>query len=201
MRIALLVASTLIVTACDNRADDTATAPADTMAADQTAADRMSVEAPDTAQAYVERAAISDMYEIEAGKLALDKAASPETRDFAQMMIDDHTATTRDLKDALGQMGDTAIVVPATLDNAHREMIDQLQAMEGEGFDRAYRDQQVTAHHKALALHQTYAERGDKPELQAFAKNAVPVIEKHLKALSEDLGAADAGSAMTPAAR
>lgn len=211
MRIALLIATGLLVTACDASETDETTAPAADTAMtgmDGTNPDMMSVDMPATPQAYVDRAAISDMYEIEAGKLAIRQASSAETRALARTMVEDHTASTRDLTAAADQ-SETEITVPAELDTEHQAMLDVLENLEGENFDREYMNQQMTAHRRALALHEAYAERGDDPALQAFAVEVVPVIREHHERLEREsaawTGTADTGAAtgeddaMTPA--
>ena len=48
---------------------------------------------------FVQNAATSDMYEIEAGKIAIQKAQSDTVKTFGQMMVDAHSKTTEELKD------------------------------------------------------------------------------------------------------
>ena len=49
-------------------------------------------------QKFVYKVAISDMYEVEASKLALEKSSNSAIRQFAQEMVDDHTKTAEELK-------------------------------------------------------------------------------------------------------
>ena len=49
--------------------------------------------APATAD-FVKEVAISDMFEIESSKMALKKSSSTSVKQFAEMMIKDHTAAT-----------------------------------------------------------------------------------------------------------
>ncbi|MEQ5787883.1 DUF4142 domain-containing protein [Erythrobacter sp. NFXS35] len=191
MRIALIIASGLLATACDNReADDTAVLPADNMGqmAGQMGDNAMAADMPTTAEDYVQRTAISDMYEIQAGQLAVENGSSDEVRAFGRMMIDDHTASTRDLMAAAGQSGGPASM-PTQLDSEHRAMIDRLENLDGENFDNEYMTQQMAAHRKALAMHEAYAERGDNAELRQFAQNVVPVIRGHYGRLERNTSA------------
>jgi putative membrane protein len=184
MRILLLIASGMLVTACDGAGDR------DTINANQTGTMPGFSENDTTGQAgamanqqitsedYIQRAAMSDMFEIQSGNLAVRKANSDDTRTFAQMMITDHTASTRDLNAAIEQSNMTANL-PTTLDGEHQSMMDRLQNLEGAEFDREYMSQQMTAHRNALALHQSYSANGDNPALKQFAQNAIPVVQKH----------------------
>jgi putative membrane protein len=153
-----------------------------------------------TAADYVTRAAMSDMYEIEAGRLAVKNGESPETRRFGQMMVNDHTKSSEDMKTALAAVSGTA-PAPTRLDAEHQGMIDRLENAEGDAFDREYMAQQMAAHRKALALHQSYADDGEDQALKAFAQKVLPVIRTHHDRLNQMSGAsAGSASGTTPGA-
>lgn len=124
MRIALLIASSLLVTACDGRETADTIPPADTRAPrmGQMGDHAMAADMPNTAEDDVQRAAISDMYEIQAGQLAVEKASADEVRTFGQMMIDNHTAATSDMMAAVEQ-SDGQISMPQQLNSEHQAMI------------------------------------------------------------------------------
>jgi predicted outer membrane protein len=65
------------------------------------------VQIPTSAPGFAEAAAVGDLYEVESSRLATMKASSPEVRQFAEMMIADHTASTEQLKQIIhGDVGD-----------------------------------------------------------------------------------------------
>ncbi len=123
--------------------------------------------------------AASDMYEIESGKLAGDKAISSELKAFGQMLVADHGKSTADLKTAAAQARPAVAVMPA-LTQEQRTMLDTLRSASGEEFDRTFANQQKQAHEKALSLLQQYSAQGDVEALKAFASKASPVIKAHL---------------------
>ena len=142
-------------------------------------------------QKFVEQAAISDMYEIEAGKIALAKSQSQPIKAFAQKMIDDHGATTARLKALMPEAGVTA-APPAALDPRHARLIEDLQKTEPAKFDAVYLDQQTQAHREALGLMNSYATHGEVPALKDFAGETKPKIQMHLDIVSKlDHGGAD----------
>jgi putative membrane protein len=132
------------------------------------------------AETYVPNAAISDMYEIESSKLAEQKATSPAIKAFAKQMIADHTATTAKLKATL-KTAKLDITPPSALDSRRQGMIDNLKAASAGDFDKAYLDQQTSAHREAITLHSGYAEDGENAPLKALATSAVPIIRHHLE--------------------
>jgi putative membrane protein len=127
---------------------------------------------------YVGNAATSDMYEIEAGRIAAQKARDQRVKNFGQMMASDHGNNSAKLKAALPP----GVTPPARLDAEHDAKLTQLRnAPAGAGFDRLYMQQQVAAHEQALAMHQNYARNGDVASLREVASGAVPVVEGHLR--------------------
>jgi putative membrane protein len=130
------------------------------------------------AMTYVAKAAASDLYEIESSRLALDRAQRPAVREFARMLVTDHTRTTELV--AAAARADGVTPLPPQLEPAQRTMLRQLQRHRGPGFDRVYLDQQLIAHQQALTLHRNYARNGAGNDLRRVARNATPVIQGHL---------------------
>lgn len=177
MRIALLMAASLLATACNGNEAEDQPADAGTPLAQPEGADAMAGQTP-TAQDFATRAAMSDMYEIASANIALEKADGAPTREFAQMMVADHTKSSQSLKDAAGQSGQT-LTMPTQLDAEHQAQIDILRSLNGEEFDREYMSQQMAAHRKALTLLKAYGGNGDVAELRQFAQSTIPVVQKH----------------------
>lgn len=133
---------------------------------------------PMSTDAFVTNAAISDMYEIEAGRIAERKGQSPDVKAFGEMMVADHTAMSNTMKPLIAAAGKT---VPSGLDERRKGMIDNLNAAAPADFDKVYLDQQDAAHNEALTLMQGYAQRGDDTGLRDAASKAAPKIQSHLK--------------------
>lgn len=142
---------------------------------------KMSASATTTADSFVENAAIGDMYEIAAARVALTRSGNEKVRDMAQMMITDHTASTHHLQAAL-QMNETRGVAapPAQLDTRRQAMLKHLEDAPADAFDSTYLDQQVLAHEETVSLMRSYSEGGDNPQLRSVALGALPVVERHL---------------------
>jgi putative membrane protein len=128
--------------------------------------------------AFVTGAAISDMFEIEAGKIAAEKAKAPAVKAFAAMMVKDHTATSAKLKATLATER-LAVTPPADLDDRRRGMIENLRAAASADFDKVYLDQQTAAHQEALSLMKSYADDGENAPLKKLATDTIPKIQEH----------------------
>ena len=111
-------------------------------------------------QSFVQTVAMSDMYEVQSGKLAADQAGSAKVKSFGQKMVDGHTKTTNELTQLIKDENITAGDVPTALDRDHQAKLDKLKDLSGDAFDRAYIPMQVSAHEKAVDLFQGYADGG-----------------------------------------
>ena len=139
----------------------------------------MMSDATVTGQQFANAAASTDAYEIAAAKLAKDKATTQGLKDFAAMMIKDHTDSTAKLKEAAGKAS-PRITPDATLTDEQKANLETLRDAKGADFDSAYKSQQVAAHQKALGAMQGYASTGDVPTLKDFATKTATVVQSHL---------------------
>jgi len=129
---------------------------------------------------FVNKAANSNMFEIQSSQLALNKVQDKRLRDFAQRMITDHTQATEKLKAAA--QGQT---VPTTLDQEHAQMLQKVQQAQGDDFNRQYAQLQLDRHQKTVALFESYAQNGDNAQLKQFAQQTLPTLRDHLQQITQ----------------
>lgn len=192
----LMAASTaLVLVACHKTADTTTQSDATAASSAASSASAGSVPPSDSAAPssaapasatvtaapdFVAMAAASDMYEIQAAKIAEKRSKSADIKAFARMMVTDHTKSTAMIKKAVAESGRTDIMPPTALPADKQAMIDALNSASDADFDKTYVDQQVQAHKDALALMQGYAMSGDTPALKEAAAKIAPVVQMHL---------------------
>jgi putative membrane protein len=140
-----------------------------------------------TAADYVRMAGQSDAFEIQSGQLAASKASSADLKAFGARMVKDHTKSTQMVLAAAAKSG-LSPATPPPLPPAKSDMLTQLQAANGEAFDRLYVSQQLQAHQEALSLQSSYARSGQDPNLKAAAEKIVPVVTMHLDMLRKGGG-------------
>jgi putative membrane protein len=142
----------------------------------------ITAEMTTTLKGFVQAAAISDMYEVEAGKIAEDRAQNRRVRAFAAKMVKAHTETSERLKSILAGLGSsvTPVTPPAHLDDRRQGMIDELRGAKAADFDNRYLSQQIDAHKEALILMKGYAKDGDVAPVKAFASKTAPIVQSHL---------------------
>jgi putative membrane protein len=129
------------------------------------------------APVFVEKASASDLFEIEAAKLAQATSKNAEVKKFAADMIAAHTKSTAALKKAIADAGQTTLAGVTALPADLQAKLDELKT--AANFDKAYLENQVDAHQSALNLMQRYAQDGDVPAIKAFAAATAPVVQQH----------------------
>ena len=139
----------------------------------------VSAEMTTTTKGFAEAAAVGDMYEVEAGKIAQQRGQSADVKDFGAKMVTAHTETASKLKAALASTHPD-IVLPAHLDDRRQAMIDELRGAKDADFDGRYIAQQVDAHKEALILMKGYAKDGDTRAIRTLAAKTAPIVQKHL---------------------
>ncbi|WP_083896947.1 DUF4142 domain-containing protein [Azospirillum sp. B506] len=127
---------------------------------------------------FAEKAAISDMFEIQAGKQAQDRAKEQGVKQFGSHMVSDHTKTSDAMKTMAQQK---SITLPARLDSEHQQKLDKLRGLKGDQFDAAYLQGQMDAHQTAVTLFRQQAETGKDADLKRFAEQTLPTLEQHLR--------------------
>jgi putative membrane protein len=127
---------------------------------------------------FVQTVANADAFEIQSSELAAQRAARQDVKDFAAMMVRDHTATSQQLAALAPQLNMTAPT--PTLDAAKRGRIDSLRTQSGEGFDDAYLDAQIAAHTDAVRLFEQFITSAEPGPLRDWANTTLPKLREHL---------------------
>ena len=127
---------------------------------------------------FIKEAAISDMTEIEAAKVAQQKGNAEEKK-FAEMMLADHTKTSNELKAMVP--ANLKAALPAALDDASQKKLAKLRDAKPEDFASEYDLMQVSAHKDAVSLFERYAGGGDDPKLKDWAGKTLPALKHHLE--------------------
>ena|SRR6185312_1850560 len=133
-------------------------------------------------QKFVDFAAQTDMTEAHLGQLAQDQSSNQAVKDFAQMLVTDHTDDYNKLTAAATKAGAT---VPKGIDAEHNKMIAPFEKAKGAAFDRRFERDMVAGHTKAIAEYKKEEADGQNADMKAYATAALPVLEKHLQAAKD----------------
>jgi putative membrane protein len=127
---------------------------------------------------FIKEAAMSDMLEIDAAKVAQQKG-DPDEKKFAEQMITDHTRTGAELK-GLVPPGMTS-AVPTSLDDSSQKKLDKLKDAKPNDFASEYDPMQVSAHEDAVSLFERYGKGGDNAKLKDWAGKTLPALQYYLQ--------------------
>jgi putative membrane protein len=127
---------------------------------------------------FAMEAAMGGMAEVEMGRLAAQKGASDEVRQFGQRMVDDHTKANEDLMQVASGKGMT---LPTALDAKHQAEMQKMSALSGDAFDRAYVKSMVKDHKKDVGEFQKESARGTDADIKSFATRTLPTLQEHLQ--------------------
>jgi len=131
--------------------------------------------------------AMSNLAEIETGKIALSQSKNDQVRNFAQKMIDDHQQSQKELEQLAQAKG---VTLPTEPDKKHQAAAKKLSALEGDKFDKQYLKQGgLSDHRNTHRLLQRAQTRATDPDLKALAAKMEPIVSQHLT-LAQDVSSA-----------
>jgi putative membrane protein len=153
-------------------------------ASETTTGDSITTEGADTAavvladSVFIAKAAAGGMTEVELGNLALAKTTNSSVKDFANMMVTDHTRANEEL---MAMAKNKSFTLADSLDGEHKAKVDNLRNLSGTEFDRTYMATMVADHQKTLELMRTEVANGIDAGLKDFATKTIPVVQTHLE--------------------
>ena len=150
------------------------------LAACASSSDRAKLTDPEVAMVV----RVSNLGEVREGQLARDKAIDAAVRDFAQMMVTEHTAESNKAESDLARAN-----IPSADSSLSRQIdansgnaTDMLRATPaGPAFDRAYMDRQVDGHRYILGvIDQTLVPNAHSKVLRGVLADMRKLIDQHL---------------------
>jgi putative membrane protein len=130
----------------------------------------------------------SNLAEIAAGNVAVQRATSDEVRSLGSMFVEMHTALDADLTAAAAELG---VALPAAPNEQQQASLARAEAQQGEAFDATWVAEQTAGHQTTLAATQAEIAGGSDATVVGLANAAAPVVEQHLADL-QALGGAGA---------
>ncbi len=128
-------------------------------------------------QEFLATAIQAGLAEVQLAELALERAQDEQVRNFAERMIEDHTAA----NEQLVSLAETAGMTPPTEpDPQHQALHQELSELSGEEFDRRYMASQVEDHRTAVELYSTEATQPTGP-VDELAGQLLPTLREHLE--------------------
>jgi putative membrane protein len=125
----------------------------------------------------------ANQVDIDAGQLAASKASSKDVKDFAQLMITDHSGVNKSAVALVTRLHVTP--QPSTTSDSLKQGGEQnvaaLKQLSGSAFDRAYVAHEVAYHQAVIdALDNTLVPNAQNAELKALLIKVRPAFVAHL---------------------
>jgi len=138
-----------------------------------------SVDTADTS--FAVKAASGGMTEIAASKLAVQISQNAKVKDFANMMITDHTMA----GDKLAAIAKAKnITLPSGPNAMQQQALTALSKKTGSDFNIAYVNQMVKDHKETIAMFESAQSTVKDTTLKAFITGTLPTLHKHLNAIT-----------------
>lgn len=134
-------------------------------------------------QKFMMMAATGGMAEVEMARLALEKSTNDSVKQYAQKMIDDHTAAGNELMQVASTKG---VMLPAQPDAKHMAMMMKMRKLSGMEFDMMYvKEAGVKGHEAMEKLFMKESMSGKDMDAKAFAAKTLPTVRMHLQMARE----------------
>lgn len=126
-------------------------------------------------QEFLTKAAAGGLYEVEAGKLALEKGSSDGVKAFGSMLVKDHGAANDELKDLAGRKG---VTLPTSLPADKQSRLNKIA--NAKNFDKEFVEGVGLDDHKAdISLFEKASKDADDSAVKAFAAKTLPTLKAH----------------------
>ena len=126
----------------------------------------------------------ANQVDIDAGQYALGKTTNPAVKDFAQKMVNDHTAVNKSAVDLVTKLK----VTPEDNDTSRslkaggEKNLENLRSLSGAAFDKAYVDHEVAYHEQVIdAIDKVLIPDAQNAELKSLLVSVRPAFLEHLK--------------------
>lgn len=131
---------------------------------------------------FIKKAAKGGMAEVELGRLAARKGATPEVREFGNRMIRDHSKANRQLAALAASKG-----IELSKSDSLSEDVSavHLKMLSGKSFDEAYIKMMVDDHKEDVADFQKESESAQDPDVKNFATKTLPTLQGHLTKIEQ----------------
>ncbi len=129
-------------------------------------------------QVFLKKAIEGSHGELDAAQMALKKSQNDQVKQFAQKMVDDHTAMLNDLHQV--EQGQT-LKYQDTASPAAKRMAAKLRLLKGAAFDKAYVDGMVKDHEGDVQDFTKEVETGKNDAIKGAAEKSLPTIKEHLQ--------------------
>jgi putative membrane protein len=127
---------------------------------------------------FLRSAAQAGLYEVEVSRRAAQRARSPQVKQFARMLVEQHTASNDQLR-RLAASKD--VQLPNDMPEEKKQKLAALEKHEGAAFDTAFvREVGIAEHRAGIELFQDAARSAEDADIKTWANLTLRVLREHL---------------------
>ncbi len=153
------------------------TSPPSQMQKQPSQTEKQSQAQPDKdSQKFIKAAIEGNLAEIDVGKLAQEKGQSQAVKQFANMLVKDHSEANVKAQEAAGQL---KVEPPTGSSIMQKATYTKLKLLSGATFDSSFAKSMVSDHESDIKDYHKEAQKSDAAG--KYAKASLPTLQKHLK--------------------
>lgn len=117
----------------------------------------------------------ANMAIIQFGKIAQEKTLNQRVKNYASMMVRDHSKASDELKTLAAQKN---VALPTNISEVHQRKADALNRLRGLGFDKGYMHMMEDGHKSTVRAFEKNTDNNDA-DIRAFVHKMLPTFIKH----------------------
>lgn len=172
--IAMAIAASLVMGACNNSGKGSVN---EADSANKAKVDSGTVSLNKDEAQFMVKAANGGMTEVKLGQLAQEKTRNQRVKDFAAMMVRDHSAADSQLKSLASSKN---ITLPDSLSEDSKDKLQDLSKKKRSDFDKAYMKMMLDDHQNDVKDFQDELKNIRNSSLKQWVSNTLPTLEMHL---------------------
>lgn len=175
----LLWGMSLFVLACNNTEEKSTVEKADSInkAKIDSGLQHNAVVVDEASAAFLVKTANSGMAEVDMAAIATQKAMTARVKDFASMLLHDHSAVNEQLKILATQKN---VALPDSISSDKRQDIDDLGKKTGMNFDKSFINAMVKSHEDGISRFEKAMTDAKDPDVTSFADRTLMRLRVHL---------------------
>jgi putative membrane protein len=185
MKKAIIILSTaIIVMACNNESNDSVDKAdsANKKNIDSPSTNSQTVMTDEESSSFLVKAADGSMMEVQLGQMARERGIDLKLKSFAAMMVHDHSAASDEVK---AMAANRNVVLPPSVSDDGKKIIDDLTSKTSKAFDRAYADAVIKKHQSDIDMFEKAGDKVNDSEIKIFINNTIPKLKNHVDSLKE----------------
>lgn len=174
----LLLALPFLITACGNSTTDSVEkADSANQARQDSPSARPGISTDAATTSFLVDAANGGLAEVKISELAQQKGTYSGVKQFAGMMVNDHSGANATVKSLAAQRN---VTLPSVPGDENQKKADDLSKKTGRDFDKSYMNIMVDDHQKTIDLFEDASNDVNDAEVKTFIDNTLPKLRMHL---------------------